>query len=261
MLLILKPTLRIPSATTARKLIHDHLIAVLGTIQQTLPPKIKFHLCADNWSSPNHIAFMGVTVHFIDNDWVLREILIGFEPLFEAHTGSYLAKVLSDVIIELGIPKRFMCLTTDSASNNNTMAAALPECLSVPWDASQLHLPCFAHVINLVSQSFIGALKASAENDHIDNEFHEQNAFSSLQKYPVGSFRRTLEKVFPIFSLRRIRIYYDLYFYYPLYFMTPCISITPCIFITPVTLCDTNEHPDTIGSCSHQRIAYPPCPV
>ena len=40
----------------------------------------------------NAIAFLGITCHFIDNDWNLNEVLIDFIHLPGSHSGENLAK-------------------------------------------------------------------------------------------------------------------------------------------------------------------------
>ncbi|KAJ5955241.1 hypothetical protein N7501_009520, partial [Penicillium viridicatum] len=43
------------------------------------------------------LAFMAITVYFIDKDWNYREILLGFKPLH----GPYIGNNLSDVLHRL----------------------------------------------------------------------------------------------------------------------------------------------------------------
>lgn len=199
MLLMLKPSLVIPSATTVRKNIHEYLVEVMASIKRTIPARTRHHICLDNWTSTNHIAFMGITIHYIDHKWRLRELLIGFEPLFEAHTGKHMAKVLAVVLVALALQDRTMCITTDNASNNTTMAEAVEQDHLRNWNCAQYHLPCFAHVINLVTQAFINALRANASNERLDTNFNETTAFTSLRKCTPGSFQMTLEKVYLTF--------------------------------------------------------------
>jgi hypothetical protein len=41
---------------------------------------------------------MAITGYFIDKDWNYREILLGFEPLYERYTGVNLGSVLFDLL-------------------------------------------------------------------------------------------------------------------------------------------------------------------
>src|ERR1041385_1187733 len=46
----------------------------------------------DAWTSPNCIAFLGITAHWISENWQLNEILIDFHKLCNAHSGENLAE-------------------------------------------------------------------------------------------------------------------------------------------------------------------------
>ena len=68
---------------------------------------------------------MAVTGYFIDTDWPYQEVLLGFEPLHESHTGAYLSKVLQDILQQHNIETRVFVITTDNASNNMTLVESL----------------------------------------------------------------------------------------------------------------------------------------
>ena len=52
--------------------------------------KLSFTL--DCWTSTNNIAFLGITCHFVDVDWCLKETLVDFIHLSGSHSGENLAK-------------------------------------------------------------------------------------------------------------------------------------------------------------------------
>ncbi len=58
-----------------------------------MPGLIAFTI--DAWTSPNQFSFMGITAHFIDQFWRLKEILIDFEKLSGPHSGDNLFQVFS----------------------------------------------------------------------------------------------------------------------------------------------------------------------
>jgi hypothetical protein len=41
--------------------------------------------------SPNVIGFLGITAHYIDASWDLKEVLVDFVDLAESHLGENLA--------------------------------------------------------------------------------------------------------------------------------------------------------------------------
>jgi hypothetical protein len=54
------------------------------------PEKISFVL--DGWTSPNVIEFLGITAHYIDANWNLKEVLVDFVELSGSHSGDNLAQ-------------------------------------------------------------------------------------------------------------------------------------------------------------------------
>jgi hypothetical protein len=88
---------------------------------------------------------MAITGYFIDADWVYREVLLGFKPLYGAHTGTNLSSVLLQTLMEYHLEARVFGITTDNASNNKTLVDSLQRSLSdeviIP------RIPYLAHVI------------------------------------------------------------------------------------------------------------------
>src|SRR5947207_10428738 len=51
--------------------------------------KLSFTL--DCWTSTNNVAFLGITCHFVDANWCLKETLVDFIHLSGSHSGENLA--------------------------------------------------------------------------------------------------------------------------------------------------------------------------
>jgi len=95
----LHPDGKLPSGQTIRNKVD--------ILYERLQPRIREHLqgsegllwvTTDDWKSRNDLLFKGVTVHFIDSKWVLRNITLGFEPLEGHHTAEYLFTVFTSLI-------------------------------------------------------------------------------------------------------------------------------------------------------------------
>jgi len=72
-----------------------------------------------------------------------------------------LASAVFDTLNEYDIAAKLFCITTDNASNNFSMARELErmlEDIGVTWDRKTNHIPCLAHIINLVVQQFLTTL-------------------------------------------------------------------------------------------------------
>jgi hypothetical protein len=145
--------LELPSAKTLRRRLRDAVTHQQDLQLQDLPDDAKVSLALDCWTSPFQQAFMVITVYFIDKDWNYREMLIGFEPLHGPHTDNNLSDVLHQLLEERKLLDRIFSVTTDNATNNDTMIRALQERListgAISSRESIVRVPCMAHVIQL----------------------------------------------------------------------------------------------------------------
>lgn len=65
--------------------------------------KSRVSVSLDAWTSPNHCPFLGIMVHFIDNDYQLRREVLGFEILTGIHSGANMADTVWSVLTEYGL--------------------------------------------------------------------------------------------------------------------------------------------------------------
>jgi hypothetical protein len=79
----------IPSPRTLSRHLRDESLNQQITALSTLPEGSKLSIALDCWTSPFHQAFIAITGYFLDLDWNYREVLLGFEPLYGAHSGKY----------------------------------------------------------------------------------------------------------------------------------------------------------------------------
>jgi hypothetical protein len=70
---------------------------------------------------------MAITAYFIDKDWNYREMLLGFVPLHGPRTGNNLSDVFYQLLKERGLLHRIFSVTTDNATNNETLIRTLQE--------------------------------------------------------------------------------------------------------------------------------------
>jgi len=115
----------------------------------------------DCWTSPNMIAFMGITAHFVDDEFKLKNLLLDFIPLEKKHTGEYLADKVLTSVTEFGLEERISSITLDNASNCVKMIKELKILLlskGIPFSEKQ-GLRCFDHILNLAVQAFISDIE------------------------------------------------------------------------------------------------------
>jgi hypothetical protein len=108
----------------------------------------KISFTTDCWTSPNKLAFMGVTAHWVNEEFEICCITLAFKPLPAKHTGENLAVKFKEILREYGLWNKSMAVTMDNASNNDAMY----NCLALDYDLSFAHfnhIRCFAHVVHL----------------------------------------------------------------------------------------------------------------
>ena len=117
---------------------------------------------------------MAITGYFVDIDWVYREVLLGFKPLYGAHTGANLSNVLLETLTDHDLEARVFGLTMDNASNNKTLFDSLQQGLTD--GAIIVRIPCLAHVIQLSLNKLLDRIKAVPLNDLAETKWTEKQS-------------------------------------------------------------------------------------
>ena len=149
---------------------------------------------------------MAVTGYFLDQEWEYHEILLGFMPLHGAHSGVNRASLLFEVLQKHQIAHRVLAITTDNASNNNTVMSSIQESVqSLRLDnAAIIRIPCIAHIIQLSLNDLLGLMKANPKNETIQTDWsdtcsafldfrHQDTAIADtlnkVERVPCGNIR------------------------------------------------------------------------
>jgi hypothetical protein len=189
---------QIPSGKTIRRRLQKSSVKEQQQgILRTLPTDAKLSIALDCWTSPFTQAFMAISGYFIDEDWRYREVLLGFEPLHGAHSGANLSVVLLDVLQKHEIQDRVYAITTDNASNNQTLVNTLQQ--SMPDDVNLIRVPCLAHVIQLSLNDLLRHMKAIPQNETTDTTWAEQRSQTVRAIASKRDIANTLMKVRPIY--------------------------------------------------------------
>ncbi|OAQ62549.1 ribonuclease H-like protein [Purpureocillium lilacinum] len=124
----------------------------------------KLHLSADVWSAPNHKAFLGICVKFVDTD--ARETLQALLALSElpgidgpgSHGAAEQWKLIQHVLEDYNIWNKIGFYTGDNHGSNDKLCHLLSEHLrrkGINWEAKKQRIRCHGHVINLAVQAFL----------------------------------------------------------------------------------------------------------
>ena len=202
----LKRDIIIPALTTLRKKLQVLCKETEDKIVTSIPHGVKVSIAADAWTSPNKLAFLGVLGYWINDNWELEEVLLGFEEIHGSHTGENMASIIVEVLKRYGIEAQLLGFTSDGASNNGTLAKALRSelgQLSINWECEQNHIQCMAHVVQLILSTFMKDLKIKVKDEKMPAEFKEKY-IEKVQNMDRGFFK-TVEKVSPL-NIRRLNI-------------------------------------------------------
>jgi len=167
LLRLLKPDVPLPSATSLRRdldLAYEHAFKRMRSLLHDAPGKLSFTV--DGWTSPNMQPFLGITAHWVDSEWRLREALLDFAPLSGSHSGENLAHVFVATCDTFGILPKILAITTDNASANDVFLRHVEKTCAdrgIAFSKREGHVRCAAHVLNIAVQELLKQIHA--END------------------------------------------------------------------------------------------------
>jgi len=77
----------------------------------------KVSFTADMWTSTmSSESYLGLTIHYINQDWDLQRFLLDIVPFKTQHTGVNIANAISNVLEEFNLINKTLALTTDNES-------------------------------------------------------------------------------------------------------------------------------------------------
>ena len=88
-----------------RNYTKEHNVVWVFSIQ-AIKGKISFSL--DCWTSLRNHAFLGITAHYIDNDWRLQSRLVDFSDISGPHTGENLCASFVKSVKEIGLLRKVL---------------------------------------------------------------------------------------------------------------------------------------------------------
>src|SRR3954451_12077232 len=74
-------------------------------------------LTTDIWSSIKNEAFIGVTIHYITNEWELKHFTLEVLRITGSHTGSAIYEILNKLLEDFHLKEKIISVTTDNGSN------------------------------------------------------------------------------------------------------------------------------------------------
>jgi hypothetical protein len=147
------PKARLPCATTIQRRImamYDEQKILRDVKLSSIKSKVSFAI--DLWTSPNQIPFMGIVIHYINDEWEPESWLLDFVVLRGSHTGRRIFECFYKAIEP--IESKLLAIVLDNASNNNTF---IEECIKkYPRFTPDHRIHCLAHVLHLAARVSFG---------------------------------------------------------------------------------------------------------
>ena len=153
----LDPQYQVPSRETIKKAImksFEDRKTVVKNFIKNIPGKVA--LTTDIWSSLKSEGFLGITIHFIDENWILRHFTLDIFRFKGAHTGQAIADEIYRIITEHELQLKAMAITTDNG-NNMVSGANILKAKLAPNIFT--HYRCVAHILNLIVMAGLNIIK------------------------------------------------------------------------------------------------------
>ena len=107
-------------------------------------------ICSDVWSDHWNVhSFMGITCHWIDDEWNLQKRLIAFRVFDIRHTATNICRMIVNIFEEYYIINKVFTVSFDNASINTVSISDLKKICNPVFEGKFFHIKCACHVLNL----------------------------------------------------------------------------------------------------------------
>lgn len=119
---LISPNITFPKRFTLRRQVGQRYDELKIGVKELLNAKCssKMSFTVDGWISIANKFFYGITVHYIDNEWNYKSMVLNFIPSHGQHTGKDIAQIFKKCLIEFNLENKVQGITVDNASANTT---------------------------------------------------------------------------------------------------------------------------------------------
>ncbi|KAG9185089.1 hypothetical protein G6011_03036 [Alternaria panax] len=143
--------------------VMTHYDLLLSTVRRHLSSaRSLIHFTFDGWTAKGgKKAFLGVHIHYLDDDGNKHEYPIALPQLAGTHTGERLGEVVNDVIRKFGIESSQVgYFVLDNIGSNNVAVDILAK--HHYFNGTHRRLRCGPHTLNLIGQTVIFGIDRKA---------------------------------------------------------------------------------------------------
>ncbi|CAH9120284.1 unnamed protein product [Cuscuta europaea] len=122
-------------------------------------------ICSDIWEDTyHHLYYLGLTAHYIDDDWNMHKRVLAFREFNDRHTADNIYILIERILIEYNLIDKVFAVGFDNASNNTAAIPRLRElCGASTLMGRFFHQRCACHILNLCVQDGLAALGNALE--------------------------------------------------------------------------------------------------
>ena len=150
--------------------------------------KSRITISFDGWRSGNQLDLLGIVAHFIDEQYAIKNVLLGLRNTYGSHIGAELKHHLLAVLRDYRISTKVAFFMADNASNNDKALELLQTELNI--DPVKQRLRCAGHIINLVCKAVLYGTDVDCINDIIRHA--ESTDTEDFYDSKVSQFEATL---------------------------------------------------------------------
>ncbi|XP_053316233.1 E3 SUMO-protein ligase ZBED1-like [Spea bombifrons] len=119
MVSVLNPGYTLPSRTHFTKLVERKYQEAFQNVKDAISANdCRIAFTADIWTSVATEAYLGITCHYIGDDWKLSSLCLTTMPVEDRHTAANIAEWIEEVAAKFEIPdKKIIAIVHDSGAN------------------------------------------------------------------------------------------------------------------------------------------------
>ncbi|KAL6312943.1 hypothetical protein AAG906_022723 [Vitis piasezkii] len=114
-------------------------------------------ITTDMWTSNQKKGYMAITVHYIDESWLLHHHIVRFVYVPPPHTKEVLSDVLLDFLLDWNMDRKLSTITVDNCSKKLSSSGSLL------LNGKIFHMRCATHVLNLIVKEGLDVIRVEIE--------------------------------------------------------------------------------------------------